>query len=330
MATAPAIPDLDRLRPAGTKRSGKRDLIVNVFLRQEGHLSADDLVEVIKREDQRISRATVYRTLQWMVEAGIARKVDFGEGRFRFEHSYRHPRHFHLICKTCNRSYEFLSSDIEALVEEVAAARGFTARQSVVQIYGTCEACRTGRPPAEEGSTTEMLFARDALRIAIATERSGLEFYTRAARITKDPRGRRIFHELAEEEKHHLGTLEERYRKLLEQDPRLEARPTFLFFKGAANGLFAAGADQLRRDGVDDLEALRIGIRCERGSHRFFKRYGERFEDSEGKQIFLEFAEEERQHLELLIREYRLLQKKHRQARPAARRRTTNRRPASR
>jgi rubrerythrin len=48
-----------------------------------------------------------------------------------------------------------------------------------------------------------------------------------------------------------------------------------------------------------------IGIRCERASHRFFKRYGERFEDSEGKQIFLEFASEERVHLELLIREYR-------------------------
>ena len=63
MATPPAIPDLDRLRPAGTKRSGKRDLIVNVFLRQEGHLSADDLVALIKREDHRISRATVYRTL---------------------------------------------------------------------------------------------------------------------------------------------------------------------------------------------------------------------------------------------------------------------------
>ena len=123
MASSAAMPDLDRLRPAGTKRSSKRDLIVNVFLKQEGHLSADDLVDLIKREDHRISRATVYRTLQWMVEAGIARKVDFGEGRFRFEHSYRHPRHFHLICKTCNRSYEFLSSDIEALVEEVAAAR---------------------------------------------------------------------------------------------------------------------------------------------------------------------------------------------------------------
>jgi rubrerythrin len=53
-----------------------------------------------------------------------------------------------------------------------------------------------------------------------------------------------------------------------------------------------------------------IGIRCERGSHRFFKKYGERFEDSEGKQIFLEFADEEREHLALLVREYRALLKR--------------------
>ena len=297
---------LERLRPAGGKRSIKRDLIVNVFLRQEGHLSADDLVEIMRWDEYNISRATVYRTLQWMVEAGIARKVDFGEGRFRFEHSYRHPRHFHLICKTCNQSSEFLSSDIEALVEEVASARSFSARQSVLQIYGTCEECQTGRKRPEGKVTTELLFARDALRIAIATERSGLEFYSRAARLTKDARGRRVFKKLAEEEKEHLSTLEARYGELLKEDPELESRPTFLFFKGAANGLFAAGAEELSR-GVDAAEALKIGIRCERGSHRFFKRYGERFEDSEGKRIFLEFADEEREHLGLLIREYRAL-----------------------
>ena len=260
---------VDSLRPAGSKRSSKRDFIVNVFLRQEGHLTADNLVDLIRREDQRISRATIYRTLQWMVDAGIARKVDFGEGRFRFEHSYRHPRHFHLICKTCNRSFEFLSSDIETLIEEVATARSFAPRQSVLQIHGTCEACRTGRAPTVEDGVTELLFARDALRIAIATERSGLDFYSRAARITKDTRGRRIFEKLAEEEKEHLSTLEKRYRELLQQDPELESRPTFLFFKGAANGLFAAGAEQLAK-GVNDREALMIGIKCERGSHRFF------------------------------------------------------------
>jgi len=323
----PTTAYIDSLRPAGSKRSSKRELIVNVFLRQEGHLTAEDLVDLIRREDHRISRATIYRTLQWMVDAGIARKVDFGEGRFRFEHSYRHPRHFHLICKTCNRSFEFLSSDIEALVEEVAAARGFTPRQSVLQIHGTCEACRTGRTPSTaDGAATEMLFARDALRIAIATERSGLEFYSRASKVTRDARGRRVFEKLAEEEKEHLGTLERRYQELLQQDPQLEARPTFLFFKGAANGLFAAGADQLTK-GVNDRQALMIGIRCERGSHRFFKRYGERFEDSEGKRIFLEFADEERAHLELLIREYRALtgRQRARRGRGAARRKTRQR-----
>jgi Fur family ferric uptake transcriptional regulator len=294
-------------RPAGGRRSAKRDLIVNVFLRQEGHLSADDLVGLIRREDARISRATVYRTLQWMVDAGIARRVDFGEGRFRFEHSYRHPRHFHLICKSCNESFEFLSSDIEGLLEEITDARNFLPRQSVLQIYGTCEHCRAGRsarrPPAVP---TEAVFARDALRIAIATEQSGLEFYSGAARVTTDARGREVFERLAEEEREHLEKLEGRYRELVAEHPGLEAAPTFRFFKGAAHGLFAAGTEELKL-GVDDRRALEIGIRCERGSHRFFKRYGERFEESEGKQIVLAVAEEEREHLDLLVREHRAL-----------------------
>jgi Fur family transcriptional regulator, ferric uptake regulator len=303
------FPDIARLKPAGGKRSSKREQIVDVFLRQEGHLSADDLVDLIRKEDQHISRATVYRTLQWMVEAGIARKVDFGEGRFRFEHSYRQPRHFHLICKTCSRSFEFLSSDIEALVEEVATARNFSVAQSVVQIYGTCEECRTGRHTLQQDGHTDLTFARDALRIAIATERSGAEFYARAAKTTRDARGRKVFQDLAQEEKAHLGRLEERYNELLERDLQLESRPTFLFFKGAAHGLFAEGAERLMR-GVNDQQALMIGIRCERASHRFFKKYGEKFEESEGKQIFLEFADEERSHLDLLVREYRSLVKR--------------------
>jgi len=153
------------------------------------------------------------------------------------------------------------------------------------------------------------------LRIAIATERSGLHFYSRAAGITKDARGRSVFQKLADEEQEHLATLEKRYAELIATDPLLESRPTFLFFKGAANGLFAAGAEELRK-GVNDLEALLIGIKCERGSHRFFQRYGERFEDSQGKRIFLEFAKEERDHFELLTREYRALVNRQRPRKP--------------
>lgn len=298
------------LRPAGGKRSLKRDRILNIFLRQQGHLSADDLYDLVRREDPGIGRATVYRTLQWMVASGMAHKVDFGEGRSRFEPSLRHPRHFHLICNTCHRSSEFLSSDIEAILEEVAQARKFEPAQTVIQVFGRCDECRTGAEASTlDGTTTELVFARDALRIAVATERSGLAFYTRAAALASDPRGRSVFQRLAEEEKEHLGTLERRYAELVAQDPTLESRPTFLFFKGAAQGIFAEGTEKLR-SGVDDLQALLIGIRCERDSHKFFKRYGERFEDSEGKQIFLEFAEEEREHRDLLIREYRALRER--------------------
>ncbi len=294
-------------RPIGGKRSTKRDRILSVFLRQEGHVTADELVALVHREAAGIGRATVYRTLQWMVGAGVARKVDFGEGRSRYEASYRHPRHFHLICSTCHRSSEFLSSDVESLMEEIAAARHFTPLEVVVQIHGTCEECRTGRKTAPiDGSRAAQLFARDALRMAIATEQSGLDFYTRATRQTRDARARAVFSKLAAEEREHLSTLERRYAQLIANDPRLEAQPTFLFFKGAASGLFAAGAEELERVETDE-QALLIGIRCERGSHEFFKRYGERFEDSEGKQIFLEFADEEKTHLDLLIGEHRAM-----------------------
>jgi len=307
------LPDISGLRPAGSKRSTKREQILGAFLEQEGHLSADDLFSLVRTTHPGIGRATVYRTLQWMVDQGLARKVDFGEGRSRFEPTFHHPRHFHLICEQCHRSSEFLSADVETLMEEIASARNFTQKQAVVQILGVCEECRTGTdtPGSSklDGTMTELVFARDALRIAIATERSGQSFYNRAAKFTKDARGRLVFEKLANEEKDHLSTLEKRYQELLATDPLLETRPTFLFFKGAANGIFASGADELG-PGVTDLDALLIGIKCERGSHNFFKKYGERFEDSEGKRIFLEFADEERVHLDLLINEYRALRER--------------------
>ena len=76
------LPDLSRLRPAGGKHSIKRDRILAIFLQQEGHSSADDLFDLVRRQDAGIGRATVYRTLQWMVEAGHR-----AQGRFR-----RRPR----------------------------------------------------------------------------------------------------------------------------------------------------------------------------------------------------------------------------------------------
>jgi len=86
------------LKPTGGKRSSKREQIVNVFLRQEGHLSADDLVDLIRHEDHRISRATVYRTLQWLQTVGLVAPISTGEGKLYYEYHAPGEHHHHLIC----------------------------------------------------------------------------------------------------------------------------------------------------------------------------------------------------------------------------------------
>ena len=310
---------VDSLRPKGSKRSGKRDFIVNVFLRQDGHISADDLVDLITREDRRISRATVYRTLQWMVEAGIARKVDFGEGRYRFEHSYRHPRHFHLICKSCNRSSEFLSSDIESLIEEVAAARRFAPRQSVVQIYGTCEECRTGRASPATETATELLFARDALRIAIATERSGRDFYAPCGEgSTRDARARAVFLKLSTEEVDHLHRLERALSRAGRPGPRARVASDVPLLQGRRQRVVRG---RRRRA---DAHCAATGKRCSSASAASAARIASSRSTASASRIprasriFLEFADEERDHLELLIREYRALVRREPRSSPVA------------
>ena len=129
-----SLPDYSSFRPAGGKRSGKRDRILAIFLRQEGHLSADDLFDVVRREEPGIGRATVYRTLQWMVDADIARKVDFGEGRSRFEPAYRHPRHFHLICTTDWAVVNLRAAAISSISDSTSELRNSEELWQVVQI----------------------------------------------------------------------------------------------------------------------------------------------------------------------------------------------------
>ena len=118
---------------------------------------------------------------------------------------------------------------------------------------------------------------------------------TRAPRRSRAMRAAaRVFQKLAEEEKEHLGHARSALQAAARARPaaRIAARRS-CSSRARPTGCSRKAPSGCTR-GVNDQQAYLIGIRCERGSHRFFKRYGERFEDSEGKQIFLEFAEEER------------------------------------
>ncbi len=124
------------------KRSRKRQLVLECFLKSESHLSAEDLYRLVHREYPEIGRSTVYRALKLFCESGVARQVDLRDGRERYEHHYRHPHHDHMVCETCGSTFEFICREIEALQARVAESIKFTAASHTLQIFGECAACR--------------------------------------------------------------------------------------------------------------------------------------------------------------------------------------------
>ena len=143
------------IQRAGLKRTAQRDLILEVFLRTEEHLSSEDLYNLIKQEDPTLGHTTVYRTLKLLVEAGLAREVRFGDGRMRYEHNYKHPHHDHMICTECGTTIEFFSAELEAIQDAILAKHKFVPIQHSLRIFGVCEKCQStteARPERDESA----------------------------------------------------------------------------------------------------------------------------------------------------------------------------------
>jgi Fur family transcriptional regulator, ferric uptake regulator len=136
------------VRKHGLKSTRQRDRIVDVFLRSEGHLSIDELLEKVHRVDPRISSATVYRTVKLLADAGLADKRHFEDRLARYEPSST-EHHDHLICTACGRIDEFENDAIEQLQEVVARTFGYTISSHRHEIYGLCPSCRARSEESE-------------------------------------------------------------------------------------------------------------------------------------------------------------------------------------
>jgi Fur family ferric uptake transcriptional regulator len=126
----------------GLKFTPQRRRIAEVFLRQAGHLSTEELYESVRKEDSSIGQATVYRTLKLFCESGIAKEVHFGDGMTRYENTSDSVHHDHLICISCGKQVEFMDSEIEKLQEKLAGKHGFLLTSHHMYLYGVCPACR--------------------------------------------------------------------------------------------------------------------------------------------------------------------------------------------
>jgi Fur family ferric uptake transcriptional regulator len=121
----------------------QRELLAHVFSRHK-HFDAKELIEELKAAKKNVSRATVYRTLTSLVEAGLLRRIELGD-RTVFDHDYGYPAHDHLVCEKCNSMEEFQSAELEALLEKIAAENQFRAEGHTLVIRGVCAACNAAR-----------------------------------------------------------------------------------------------------------------------------------------------------------------------------------------
>ncbi len=130
----------------GKRFTQQRQIVLGKICARHDHFEADELVESIAHGevDVRVSRPTIYRTLNELVAAGLLRKFSVG-GRSVYELDYGYPQHDHLYCDKCCKLIEFRSDELNELRAAVAFQHQFFVRGHRMVIHGTCKDCRGQR-----------------------------------------------------------------------------------------------------------------------------------------------------------------------------------------
>ena len=128
-------PIIARCEAKGLRMTGQRRTIAQVLEDSSDHPDVEELYARASAIDTGISIATVYRTVKLFEEAGILERVEFGDGRARYEDAER-DHHDHLIDLQSGEVIEFVDPEIEALQEKIAAKLGYDLRGHRMELYG--------------------------------------------------------------------------------------------------------------------------------------------------------------------------------------------------
>mgnify|MGYP001361705540 CR=1 FL=1 len=127
------------IQEQGMKNSRQREVISEVFFISEDHMRVEDILQRARAKDPKISQATVYRTMRFLMDCGLAEARNFEDGYTRYEPSDAGGAHHdHLICIKCGKIIEFVDDAIETLQGEVAARYGFHVISHKMELYGEC------------------------------------------------------------------------------------------------------------------------------------------------------------------------------------------------
>ncbi len=126
---------IDRLEDKGLRMTGQRRIVAQVLEDSEDHPDVEELYARAQKLDAGISIATVYRTVKLFEESGLLDKLEFGDGRARYEDAER-EHHDHLIDMNSGKVIEFVDEEIEALQEKIARKLGYELRGHRMELFG--------------------------------------------------------------------------------------------------------------------------------------------------------------------------------------------------
>jgi Fur family ferric uptake transcriptional regulator len=140
-----------KFRGCGYRLTAGREAILDILSRSEGHLSAEDVYMEVHPKYPNIGLTTIYRTLDVLSDLGMIYKLDFGDGRARYEladgpDGARH--HHHLVCTRCNRVIDyadFIDDEVELLKQTekgLSEKYKFEIKSHILQFYGLCDRCK--------------------------------------------------------------------------------------------------------------------------------------------------------------------------------------------
>ena len=120
----------------------QRELIAETVILSEDHLSAEAIQRRLRDKGVRVGTATIYRALDVLVDSGLVKAHDFGEGFKRFEPMTGQARHEHLICLKCGKVLEFSNEQLERMLPIIADEHLFQHQRHRVEVFGVCKDCQ--------------------------------------------------------------------------------------------------------------------------------------------------------------------------------------------
>ena len=141
--TAPST--ADRLREAGERVTRQRLLVADALDAVRKQVTAQELWDRLRKRDPDIGRATVFRTLEALVVAGVARRLE-QDGHVYAYVACRPEHHHHLACHRCGRVEEIDEGYIRPVADRLAAERGFRIDDARLDFYGLCASCAADVP----------------------------------------------------------------------------------------------------------------------------------------------------------------------------------------